>query len=122
MIFMIRFFVLLSVAGTILGAAPAQAACQASGLIDTCLDEPYAARPDEESYQRLDGGSYGGRPAETTQKTITIGDTVVTLGQSEEKDEPWNVSKPKEEPLAREDRPRGTTDPLKTQCYADGCY
>ena len=35
--------------------------------------------------------------------------------------EPWNVSGQKEKPLAREDRPRGT-DPLKTQCYADGCY
>lgn len=121
---MIRFFVLLSVAGTILGAAPARAACQASGLIDTCLDEPYAARADEESYQRLDGGSYGGRPAAAgPQKTITIGDTVVTLGQTEEKDEPWNVSNQNgEETPAREDRPKGTTDPLKTQCYADGCY
>ncbi|ABS62110.1 hypothetical protein Plav_0487 [Parvibaculum lavamentivorans DS-1] len=107
------------------GAGPALAACEAGGLLNTCLDEPFSPGAGaEENYQRLDGGSYGGRPMdETKQKTITIGDTTVTLGQTEETAQPWNAfnQKTAEETLPREDRPRGT-DPLKTQCYADGCY
>lgn len=107
---------------------PAHADCSGGGIIDTCADGGYAAAPsDEEAYQRLDGGGFGGRPAGTkTGKVITVGGTTVTLGQSEEQaDQPWqpfNREFGDYDSLAREDRPREPADPLKTQCYADGCY
>ena len=111
---------------------PAHALCAGENPIDTCLDkEDIAAVPtdEEEAYQRLDGGSYGGRPAETRAKTITIGDTTVTLSQAEEKDEPWqpfNRSFGDNEDFGtREDKVRGKdgdSNPLTFRCYADGCY
>lgn len=112
---------------------PARALCSGENPIDTCLDKEdiaAASAGEEEAYQRLDGGSYGGRPAETRAgKTITIGDTTVTLSQAEEKDEPWqpfNRSFGDNEDFgAREDKVRGKdgdSNPLSFQCYADGCY
>lgn len=132
---MIRIFIVAAAAAmsAALWAAPAVAACETGGLLDTCIDEtltaPVAKDEDadyeEEEYQRLDGGSYGGRPAAAAPgKTITIGDTVVTLGQTEENAEPWQVSNPDlaEDRMRLEDRAKDGLDPLKTQCYADGCY
>lgn len=53
----------------------------------------------------------------------------MTLSQTEEDDsQPWQAFNQKtgeEQSAAREDRTKGangTLDPLKTQCYADGCY
>lgn len=119
-------FSLLVLAGA---PRPAAAACTDEGLINTCLDEEGVAASDEgeeEVYQRLDGGSYGGRPAEKEAgKTITIGDTTVTLGQTEEKDEPWqpfNREFGDTDSLAREDRSRESKNPMQFKCYADGCY
>ena len=116
---------------------PAHAVCTADGLINTCLDGEAAANNandntndsddgEEEVYERLDGGSYGGRPAEAKAgKTITIGDTTVTLGQTEEKDEPWqpfNREFGDTNSLAPEDRARESKNPMQFKCYADGCY
>jgi hypothetical protein len=109
-------------------AAPAHAACQPGGLLDTCVDAPDRQAPsEEEEYQRLDGGGFGGRPAATTRgKVITVGDTTVTLGQTDEvENQPWqpfNREFGDYDSLSREDRPKDPGDPLKTQCHADGCY
>ncbi|MEQ8266625.1 MAG: hypothetical protein RH982_05470 [Parvibaculum sp.] len=118
--------------GATLWAAPAGASCETGGLLDTCVDGGPAAAADgeEEVYERLDGGGYGGRPEGGPQgQTITIGGTTVTLSQTEEDDsQPWQAFNQKtgdEQSAAREDRAKdanGTLDPLKTQCYADGCY
>lgn len=129
-------FLFAAVSFTVLGAAslPARAACTADGLINTCLDDetPAASNTndsddgEEEVYERLDGGSYGGRPAEAKPgKTITIGDTTVTLGQTEEKDEPWqpfNREFGDTDSLAPEDRARESKNPMQFKCYSDGCY
>lgn len=109
-------------------AAPAHAACAEGGLIDTCLDREDAgqASSGEEAYQRLDGGSFGGRPEGGPEgKVITIGGTTVTLGQTEDAAQPWqpfNREFGDYDSLAREDRPKDPGDPLKKQCHADGCY
>jgi hypothetical protein len=109
-------------------AAPAHAACQTGGLLDTCAEAPDRQTPPaEEEYQRLDGGGFGGRPAAAAPgKVITVGDTTVTLGQTDEAEtqpwQPFNREFGDYDSLSREDRPKDPGDPLKTQCYADGCY
>ncbi|MAU61870.1 MAG: hypothetical protein CMI62_14200 [Parvibaculum sp.] len=112
-----------------IGAMPgrAHAECDTQGPINTCLDEtPVFSEDEGEVYERLDGGSYGGRPAETKAgKTITIGDTTVTLGQTEEENQPWqpfNRQFGDYDSLAREDPPRESGNPMQFKCYADGCY
>ena len=76
----------------------------------------------DELEKMLSGKTVMGEP-------ITIGDTTVTLGQTEEKDAPWqpfNRSFGDNEDFgAREDKVRGKeggSNPLTFQCYADGCY
>ena len=118
-------FCVLSVAALVAASSPARATCTAQGLINTCLDDKDAVADDgeEEAYERLDGGGYGGRPAEAKPgKTITVGDTTVTLGQTEEEDEPWQPIRNGEQPTAREDRARESANPLQFKCYSDGCY
>ena len=124
---MIRLFLLAALFAALV--VPAHAACSGGGLIDTCLDGGgYAETASEaEKYRRLDGGSFGGPSGGTAQGTvIAVGDTTVTLGQTEEAGkEPWqpfNREFGDYDSLAREDRPREPGDPLKAQCYADGCY
>jgi len=114
---------------------PARAVCTAEGLINTCLDDDDIdaevgaedVGAEEEAYERLDGGSYGGRPAETaTGKTITVGGTTVTLSQSKDEDQPWQPFNRQfadgEKAGPGEDRPRESGNPMQFKCYADGCY
>lgn len=122
----------LSFAAPGLAPEPAHAACTAEGLINTCLDDEDIKAEDmgggeEEAYERLDGGSYGGRPDEAaTGKTITVGGTTVTLSQSKDEDQPWQPFNRQfadgEKAGLGEDRPRESGNPMQFKCYADGCY
>ncbi|MBX3490256.1 hypothetical protein [Parvibaculum sp.] len=104
----------------------AQAACEAGGLLATCPDDFAYERPGgtEEAYQRLDGGGFGGPPAGGAQQ-FSIGDTTVTLGQSETNEQPWNAFNRKTgdaTDFKREDEARsGDLNPLNKVCGADGC-
>lgn len=81
---------------------------------------------DSEAYERLDSRSHASHSFEAGgNQIITIGDTKVTLGQTEDKSEPWQPFNRKfgdYDSFAREDRPREGGDPLQYKCYPDGCY
>lgn len=111
------------------GAMPdgAHAGCDRQGPINICLDEDLASgMGEDDAYERLDGRVYDNHAAGSgTGKVVTIGDTKVTLGPTEDSGQPWQAFNRKfgdYDSLAREDRPRDGGDPLQYKCYPDGCY
>lgn len=110
----------------IMMAGAARADCGAGGLLAHCPDDLNFQRPGsvDDDYQRLDGGGFGGPPAGGPRQ-FSIGDTTLTLGQSETNDQPWTAFDRKTGDAAdfkREDKARsGDLNPLNQICGADGC-
>lgn len=132
--FMTRIFLIAAGAAIFMaagGTGAARAECATDGLLALCPDDTSIERAratDEDDYQRLDGGGYGGRPATSSgnSTTYTLDDgTTVTLGTAAPNEQPWTAFDRKTGDAAdfkREDEARGgDLNPLNKVCGADGC-
>lgn len=112
---------------TVLGSGTA-ARADCGGVLALCAEDMPIERPgaaSEEEYQRLDGGGFGGRPVASQPRQFTIGDTTVTVGQTETNEPSWTAFDRKTgdaTDFKREDEARkGDLNPLNQVCSADGC-